>query len=158
MRAVIQRVNRARVRVDQELISSIGPGLLVLLGVHKDDQEDDLNWLVDKTCNLRIFEDHEGKMNRSLLDTMAHGNQMLVVSQFTLYGDCRKGRRPGFSEAAPPDQAKQFYLQFIDQTRQRGVPCAGGRFQAHMEVELINDGPVTLILDSRHPQPDPSQP
>lgn len=145
MRAVIQRVNQASVRVDQNLINSIGPGLLILLGIHKNDEKQDMEWLVDKVCNLRIFEDQEGRMNRSLLNT---GGSMLVVSQFTLYGDCRKGRRPGFSEAAPPELAEQLYLQFIDRVQQQGIPVAGGKFQTHMQVELINDGPVTLILDS----------
>ena len=145
MRAVIQRVSRAAVRVDQKSISEIGPGLLVLLGVQRDDDQADLKWLADKVCALRIFEDKAGKMNLSLADT--HG-EMLVVSQFTLYGDCRKGRRPGFSAAAPPEQAEALYRDFIDLVAQRDIPVQGGRFQAHMAVDLVNDGPVTLILDS----------
>lgn len=145
MRAVIQRVSRASVTVDSERTGEIGAGLLVLLGIHKDDGEQEIKWMVDKIINLRIFEDNDGKMNRSLLDT---NGAMLVVSQFTLYGDCRKGRRPGYSNAAPPTSAKHLYQQFIDTVKQKNISTASGRFQAHMDVELVNDGPVTLLLDS----------
>jgi D-aminoacyl-tRNA deacylase len=145
MRAVIQRVSRAAVSVDQEQIGIIGPGLVVLLGIHRDDRQADLDWLVDKILYLRVFEDGEGKMNRSLLDT---GGAMLIVSQFTLYGDCRKGRRPGYSTAARPEQAEALYESFVKAVQDRGVVTARGRFQAAMAVELVNDGPVTLLLDS----------
>lgn len=145
MRAVIQRVSRASVTVDSEITGEINAGLLVLLGIHKDDGEAEIKWLADKVINLRIFEDDDGKMNLSLLDT---GGAMLVVSQFTLYGDCRKGRRPGYSSAAPPKSAEDLYQHFIDAVKQKNIPTASGRFQAHMDVELVNDGPVTLLLDS----------
>jgi len=145
MRAVIQRVSRAAVSVDQEQIGAIGHGLLLLLGIHRDDQETDLHWLVDKIVHLRIFEDAAGKMNRSLLDT---GGAMLIISQFTLYGDCRQGRRPGYSSAARPEQAEALYEGFIKAVQKHGIQTATGRFQATMAVELVNDGPVTLLLDS----------
>lgn len=145
MRAVIQRVSRAVVTVDGEQIGAIGPGLVVLLGVHRDDGRADLDWLVDKIVKLRVFADGEGKMNRSLLDT---GGAMLIVSQFTLHGDCRKGRRPGYSQAARPEQAEALYEEFITAVRKHGIQTATGRFQADMAVELVNDGPVTLLLDS----------
>lgn len=145
MRAVIQRVSRAAVFVGQDETGAIGAGLLLLLGVHRADQQADLEWLVDKVVHLRVFEDEEGKMNRSLLDT---GGSMLIVSQFTLYGDCRKGRRPGYSQAALPAQAEALYQDFIAAVRKRGVPVATGRFGASMAVQLVNDGPVTLLLDS----------
>ena len=145
MRAVIQRVSKASVTVASEIAGEIGPGLLVLLGIHKDDQEQEIKWMVEKIINLRIFEDENGKMNRSLIDT---NGAMLVVSQFTLYGDCRKGRRPGYSSAAPPETANTLYQQFIEAVAQKDIPVASGRFQAHMDVELVNDGPVTLLLDS----------
>ncbi len=145
MRAVIQRVSSASVTVDSEITGKIGAGLLVLLGIHKDDGVTELKWMVDKIINLRIFEDEDQKMTYSLLDT---GGAMLIVSQFTLYGDCRKGRRPGYSTAAPPDSAKSLYRQFIDTVKQKNIFTASGRFQAHMDVELVNDGPVTLLLDS----------
>ncbi|AGF78127.1 D-tyrosyl-tRNA(Tyr) deacylase [Desulfocapsa sulfexigens DSM 10523] len=145
MRAVIQRVNSASVTVDSEKTGEIGAGLLVLLGIHKDDGEAEITWMVDKIINLRIFEDNDGKMNRSLIDSCG---AMLVVSQFTLYGDCRKGRRPGYSSAALPEKAKTQYLKFIETVRQRNIVTASGKFQAHMAVELVNDGPVTLLLDS----------
>lgn len=145
MRAVIQRVIRAVVTVDQEQVGAIGPGLVVLLGIHREDQETDLDWLVDKIVHLRIFEDAAGKMNRSLLDT---GYAMLIISQFTLYGDCRKGRRPGYSSAARPEQAEALYENFVRAVRQHGIQTETGRFQATMAVELVNDGPVTLLLDS----------
>lgn len=145
MRAVVQRVSRASVTVNTEITGEIGPGLLVLLAVHRDDGDNEVKWLVDKIINLRIFEDDAGKMNRSLLDT---GGAMLIVSQFTLYGDCRKGRRPGYSTAASPDKADALYQRFISEVKQRNVTTACGQFQAHMAVELVNDGPVTLLLDS----------
>ncbi len=145
MRAVIQRVSSASVTVDSETTGEIRAGLLVLLGIHKDNTEAEIKWMADKIINLRVFEDDNGKMNLSLVDT---GGSMLVVSQFTLYGDCRKGRRPGYSNAAPPEQAEVQYLQFIDTVIQKNVVTASGRFQAHMDVELVNDGPVTLLLDS----------
>lgn len=145
MRAVIQRVSRAAVTVDQKEIGAIGPGLVTLLGIHRDDQQADVDWLVEKIVSLRIFEDGDGKMNRSLLDT---GGAMLIISQFTLYGDCRKGRRPGYSAAARPEQAEVLYEGFIKAVQQHGIQAATGRFQATMAVELVNDGPVTLLLDS----------
>ena len=145
MRAVIQRVSSASVTAHSEITGKIEAGVLVLLGIHKDDKDTELEWMVDKIINLRIFEDEKGKMNRSLIDT---NGAMLVVSQFTLYGDCRKGRRPGYSCAAPPEKAKIFYQQFIDAVKQKQIVTASGRFQAHMDVELVNDGPVTLLLDS----------
>ncbi|MDD2463120.1 MAG: D-aminoacyl-tRNA deacylase [Desulfobulbus sp.] len=145
MRAVVQRVSRARVEVDQQVTGAITQGLLVLLGVHRNDTEKDLVWMVDKIHHLRIFEDEQGLMNRSLEDI--HG-QLLVVSQFTLYGDCRKGRRPSWNEAAPPALAKELYDRFIDLCRQRDIPTESGIFQAMMEVSLTNDGPVTILLDS----------
>ena len=145
MRAVIQRVSRAAVTVDQEQIGAIGPGLVVLLGIHREDHESDRDWLVDKIVHLRIFEDGEGKMNWSLLDT---GGAMLIVSQFTLYGECRKGRRPGSTQAARPEQAEFLYESFIRAVGKYNIQTATGRFQAAMAVELVNDGPVTMLLDS----------
>lgn len=145
MRAVVQRVSEARVRVDSEVVGEIRAGLLVFLGVGREDTEKDVDFLTDKTTNLRIFPDEAQKMNLSLLDA---GGAMLVVSQFTLHGDCRKGRRPAFIAAAPPEQAEPLYERFVAQVGKRGVPVAAGRFGAMMEVELVNDGPVTLLLDS----------
>lgn len=145
MRAVIQRVNSASVKVDAEITGRIGHGLLVLLGIHHDDGDSEINWMAEKVTNLRIFEDDEGKMNRSLMDT---NGAMLVVSQFTLYGDCRKGRRPGYSSAARPEQANALYEKFINAVKVLGIETACGKFQAHMQVSLVNDGPVTLLLDS----------
>ena len=146
MRACVQRVHRASVTVDGQIVGQIGCGMLVLLGITNDDQPEDVAYLAEKTTGLRIFEDDEGKMNRSLLDT---GGQMLVVSQFTLLGDCRKGRRPSFVQAAPPELAENLYQQFVAQVQAHGIYVATGRFRAHMDVALINDGPVTLLLDSR---------
>jgi D-aminoacyl-tRNA deacylase len=146
MRAVLQRVSEARVRVDGEVVGEIGAGLMILLGVGREDAETDLRYLVEKVAGLRIFEDDEGKMNRSVAEI---GGEVLVVSQFTLYGDCRKGRRPGFSAAAQPERANQLYLEFASQLQIRGLTVATGVFQADMQVELINDGPVTMLLDSR---------
>ncbi len=145
MRAVIQRVRRASVRVDDMIQGEITNGVVVLLGIRGTDTITDLQWLAEKIINLRIFEDQQGKMNRSLADI---DGEMLIISQFTLCGDCRKGRRPGFSSAAPPEIAEPLYLQFIEEVKNRQVRVATGIFQATMEVELINDGPVTLLLDT----------
>lgn len=145
MRACIQRVSQARVVVEGEVTGQIGPGLLVLLGVAQSDANAELTWLADKIVGLRIFEDDQGKMNLSLADV---GGEMLVVSQFTLYGDCRKGRRPSFVAAAPPEHAEQMYNQFVEHVSSREISVATGRFRAHMEVELTNDGPVTIWIDS----------
>jgi D-tyrosyl-tRNA(Tyr) deacylase len=146
MRAVIQRVIRAQVSVGGEVVGNIGPGLLVLLGVGKDDTKPDAEYLAAKTTGLRIFEDENGKMNLSLADT--HG-AVLAVSQFTLYGDARKGKRPSFDEAAPPELALELYEYFVAKIRETGITCEIGRFQAMMQVELVNDGPVTILLDSK---------
>jgi D-tyrosyl-tRNA(Tyr) deacylase len=145
MRAVVQKVSAASVSVDQEVISRIGRGLLVLLGVAKTDAESAADYLSAKIAHLRIFEDPDGKLNRSLLEV---GGEMLVVSQFTLLGDCRKGRRPSFTEAADPDHAMRLYEHFILQTARLGIAVQAGRFQALMAVSLVNDGPVTLIVES----------
>lgn len=145
MRAVIQRVKRAEVRVAGEVVGKIGAGFVILLGVGKGDSESTADSLAEKIVNLRVFEDAEGKMNRSLLDT---GGQALCVSQFTLYGDCRKGRRPSYDQAATPETALSLYESFVNLLRARGVPTETGRFRAMMDVELVNDGPVTLLLDS----------
>ncbi|CAK8718283.1 D-aminoacyl-tRNA deacylase [Candidatus Electronema halotolerans] len=145
MRAVVQRVSSASVTVAGRKTGRINAGLLVLLGVHKEDAPQDIAWLAEKVVNLRIFEDEAGLMNRSLADT---GGAMLIVSQFTLLGDCRKGRRPSWSEAAPPELAKQFYLEFIEAIKRCGISTASGEFQAMMEVSLCNSGPVTILLDS----------
>jgi D-tyrosyl-tRNA(Tyr) deacylase len=145
MRAVVQRVSRARVTVDGRTTGEIGAGLVVLLGVGAGDDEQAARYLADKIAELRIFEDEAGKMNRSFLET---GGALLAVSQFTLYGDCRKGRRPSFDRAARPDPARSLYEKFVGFLRQRGVRVEQGVFQAMMEVELVNDGPVTLLLDS----------
>lgn len=145
MRAVIQRVKSASVKVDGELVSKIGAGLLIFLGIAHEDTETELEYIVNKAANLRIFEDADGKMNCSLLDI---GGSALVVSQFTLYGDCRKGRRPSFIDAARPEVANTLYEQFITALEKLNIPTQGGTFQAMMDVELINDGPVTILLDS----------
>lgn len=145
MRAVLQRVSAARVRVAGDTVGEIGPGLLVLLGVGHGDEVREAASLADKCAGLRIFEDAAGKMNLSVEES---GGSVLVVSQFTLYGDCRKGRRPGFSDAAPPELADRLYLEFVEQLRRRGLTVATGVFRADMQVELVNDGPVTLLLDS----------
>jgi D-tyrosyl-tRNA(Tyr) deacylase len=134
------------VTVDGQVVGQIGCGMLVLLGITSDDQPEDVAYLAEKTTGLRIFEDDQGKMNRSLVET---GGQMLVVSQFTLLGDCRKGRRPSFIQAAPPELAERLYEQFVSDVQARGIYVATGRFRAHMAVALVNDGPVTLLLDSR---------
>ncbi len=145
MKAVVQRVSRASVTVDGTVTGAIHRGLLVLLGVAKSDTEQSADYLVDKIAGLRIFPDENGKMNRSLVDT---GGAILVVSQFTLYGDCRKGRRPSFDAAATPELARSLYEYFVTRARALQIPVETGVFQAHMDVELINDGPVTLILES----------
>jgi D-tyrosyl-tRNA(Tyr) deacylase len=145
MRAVVQRVSGAQVSVADELVGKIGPGLLVLLGVSKSDGTSDADYLAGKILGLRIFEDENGKMNLSLAET--HG-AVLAVSQFTLYGDVRKGKRPSFDEAAPPELARKLYEHFVSKIREAGITCETGRFQAMMQVELVNDGPVTILLDS----------
>lgn len=146
MKACIQRVSRAQVMIDGQVVGQIGPGMLVLLGVAAGDRPADAQALATKVAGLRIFEDDEGKTNRSLAEV---GGAMLVVSQFTLLADCRKGRRPSFTDAAPPEQAAELYQAFVAAVQAEGIPVATGRFRQHMEVELVNDGPVTLILDSR---------
>jgi D-tyrosyl-tRNA(Tyr) deacylase len=145
MRAVIQLVKKASVTVNESMISEIGPGLLVLLGVHKNDTPRDARMLAEKIVHLRIFPDQGKLMNLSVLDV---GGEMLVVSQFTLYGDCRKGRRPSYSEAAPPELAEELYEMFIRETAKLNIPVVSGKFQAMMDVELVNQGPVTLLLDT----------
>ena len=144
MRACIQRVREARVEVDGQVIGQIGPGLVVLLGVAEGDGEEEVSWMADKIVHLRIFSDPEGKMNLSLLDTQG---EMLVISQFTLLGDCRKGRRPSFVSAARPEQAAPLYQLFCQQVAGQGVPVATGQFAADMQVALVNDGPVTLVVE-----------
>jgi len=146
MRAVVQRVSSAEVRVNGTVVGEIGPGLLILLGVAAGDRDGDAAYLADKVANLRIFPDLAGKMNRSLLDS---GGEALAVSQFTLYGDCRQGRRPGFSQAAPAEEANRLYQVFVRCLAGLDVTVATGVFQADMQVSLVNDGPVTLLLDSQ---------
>ena len=146
MRAVVQRVRQSSVKVDGEVVSKIGRGLLVLLGVAAEDTITDAEYLVNKIVHLRIFEDDNKKMNRSLLDV---GGEMLVVSQFTLLGDCRKGRRPSFINAAGPELATKLYEYFVIKAREQGISVKTGQFRAMMEVALINDGPVTLIVESK---------
>ena len=150
MRAVLQRVRRAKVTVDSEVTGEIGAGWLVLLGVGPDDSPKDVAWLSDKIVNLRAFADAAGKMNLSVQDV---NGSVLVVSQFTLYGDCSKGRRPSFIGAAPPAIAIPLYESFLDAVRALGVPVSAGRFAADMQVELVNDGPVTLVIDTRAAPP-----
>ena len=145
MRAVIQRVKKSSVTVNDKIIAKIGSGLLVLLGITREDEIKDGDYLAEKIPNLRLFEDENSKMNRSLLET---GGEMLVVSQFTLLGDCRKGRRPSFTNAAGPDKAKKLYEYFSSQVKLKGVKVKTGQFRAVMAVSLINDGPVTLIVES----------
>jgi len=146
VRAVVQRVTECEVHVQHQAVGRIGPGLLVLLGISRSDEEKDADYLADKIAYLRIFEDADGKMNRSLVDT---GGEMLIVSQFTLLGDCRKGRRPSFVQAAPPEKAEGLYDYFVYQVKLKGISVATGQFQAMMAVSLVNDGPVTLILESK---------
>jgi len=146
MRAVVQRVKESKVEVKGETVGAIGPGLLILLGVGEEDSEKDVAYLVEKIAHLRIFPDEEGLMNLSLMDT---GGAALVVSQFTLWGDCRKGRRPSFVKAARPERANALYEFFISLLKKKGLRVATGRFQEMMDVTLVNDGPVTLMLDSK---------
>lgn len=146
MRAVIQRVSEASVSVDQQVIGQIKRGFLVLLGVADSDTEEDLQYMVKKITQMRIFEDGQGKMNLSLKDV---GGSLLIVSQFTLFANTKKGNRPSFTEAGAPDYSKKMYLRFIDVCRQQGIPTETGEFGAHMMVSLINDGPVTISLDSK---------
>jgi D-aminoacyl-tRNA deacylase len=145
MRGIVQRVSRAQVTVDGNIIAKIDRGLLVLLGVTLDDNEAAADYLADKIAGLRIFEDADGKMN---LDVGAIGGAVLVVSQFTLYGDVRRGKRPSFDAAARPELAEKLYNHFVERIRAAGLPCQTGKFQAMMQVELVNDGPVTILLDS----------
>ena len=145
MRAVLQRVSRARVEVEGRTVGAIDTGLLVLLGIHREDTLRAVAWMVDKVVHLRIFEDEGGQMNRSVVEV---GGALLVVSQFTLHGDCRKGRRPSWHDAAPPESARQLYEAFLTTCRQRDLPVEAGVFQAMMDVRLTNAGPVTMLLDS----------
>lgn len=145
MRAVLQRVSRARVEVEGRTVGAIDTGLLVLLGIHRDDADPDVSWMVEKIVNLRIFDDEHGQMNRSLLDVLG---ALLVVSQFTLHGDCRKGRRPSWHDAAPPELARPLYEKFLVACRQHAIDVETGTFQATMDVSLTNAGPVTMLLDS----------
>ena len=145
MRAVVQRVSRAQVRVGNEVAGDIGPGLLVLLGVGNDDSYADADYLADKIAGLRIFEDEHGRMNLGVAEA---GGGVLVVSQFTLYGDVRRGKRPSFDGAAPPENARTLYEYFVERIRAAGLRCETGHFQEMMQVELVNDGPVTILLDS----------
>jgi D-aminoacyl-tRNA deacylase len=144
MKAVVQRVKEAWVEVEGDRVGSIGQGLLVLVGIGVSDTEGKCRILADKVLNLRIFDDQDGRMNRSALDIRG---SLLLVSQFTLLGDCRKGRRPSYSEAAPPEIARRLYDGFVEECRRGGLPVATGVFQAHMQVGLVNDGPVTLLLE-----------
>lgn len=146
MRAVLQRVTRASVRVEDEMCGEIGGGLVVLLGIARDDERADSEYLLEKIVGLRIFDDAEGRMNRSVVDA---GGALLIVSQFTLYGDVRRGRRPSWFEAAPPEVAEPLYEFFVAEARKRVAEVATGSFQRMMEVELVNDGPVTILVDSR---------
>lgn len=146
MRAVVQRVSRAKVTVDGWISGEIGLGLLVLLGVGHEDTEADVSALAEKIAGLRIFEDEDGKMNRSVRDVCG---SVLAVSQFTLYGDVRRGKRPSFDEAAPPELARRLYELFVERIQATGLRCEAGRFQEMMQVELVNEGPVTILLDSR---------
>lgn len=146
MRAVVQKVSSSKVTVDGEVIGQINKGLMVLLGVTHDDTSKDVDYMVDKVTNLRIFEDEEGKMNLSLKDVEG---EILAVSQFTLYGDARRGRRPSFSDAARPEVANPLYEEFIEKVKNQGINVGTGKFGAHMMVDLTNDGPVTILLESR---------
>ena len=146
MRAVVQRVSRAKVTVNIEVAGEIGPGLLVLLGVGSEDTRAEADYLVEKIVGLRIFEDDGGRMNLSVAETKG---SLLVVSQFTLYGDVRRGKRPSFDDAAPPQTARELYEYFVARIRAKGIRCETGRFQETMQVELLNEGPVTILLDSK---------
>jgi D-tyrosyl-tRNA(Tyr) deacylase len=145
MRAVVQRVRAARLEIDGELVAEIGPGLVAFVGAGKGDGERELGYVADKVVNLRVFGDEADKMNRSVKEV---GGSVLVVSQFTVYGDVRRGRRPGFDDAMPPAEAEPAYRRFVELVRASGVPVATGRFQAHMRVLVDNDGPVTILIDS----------
>jgi D-tyrosyl-tRNA(Tyr) deacylase len=145
MRAVVERVSRAKVTVNGWISGEIGMGLLVLLGVGQEDTDSDANYLAEKIAGLRIFEDHDGKMNRSVQEV---GGSVLAVSQFTLYGDLRRGKRPSFDAAAPPEHARRLYELFVERIGEAGLRCETGRFQEMMQVELVNEGPVTILLDS----------
>lgn len=147
MRVVLQRVSSAAVSVDDREVGRIGLGVLVLVGIGRNDGTDDIDYIVGKVRDLRLFEDADGKMNRSLIEV---GGEVLLVSQFTLYGDCRKGRRPSFDAAAPPSDARRIYGRLVDAMGAGGVTVRTGEFQAMMRVELVNDGPVTLVVDSDH--------
>lgn len=146
MRAVIQRAKFGKVTVDQRVTGEIGPGLVVLIGVKIGDEASDAEYIADKLVNLRIFEDDEGKMNRSVMDIKG---QILAISQFTLYGDVRKGRRPSFTDAAPPEAGLAWFNRVVEEIRNRGITTETGEFGEHMVVEIVNDGPVTIILDSQ---------
>jgi D-tyrosyl-tRNA(Tyr) deacylase len=146
LRIVVQRVKQASVRIQNETVGEIGPGLLIFLGVGQDDIEEDVSYLVEKVLHLRIFADDQSRFNLSITDIRG---SLLIVSQFTLWGDCRKGRRPSFSHSAPPEKAEPLYNLFIQKAEEAGLTVAGGRFRERMEVQLINDGPVTLLLDSQ---------
>lgn len=146
MRAVVQRVSQAKVKINDWIVGEIGMGLLVLLGVGEEDTESDVTYLAEKIASLRIFDDAEGKMNLSVLDV---AGSVLAVSQFTLYGDVRRGKRPSFDAAAKPDSARRLYELFVERIRAAGLRCETGRFQEMMQVELVNEGPVTILLDSR---------
>jgi len=146
MRAVVQRVSRAKVRINGRISGEIGLGLLVLLGVGRDDNQADVDYLAQKIAGLRIFEDDGGKMNRSVVEV---GGSVLAVSQFTLYGDVRRGKRPSFDDAAPPDEARRLYELLVQRIQATGLDCQTGRFQENMQVELVNEGPVTILLDSK---------
>jgi len=146
MRAVVQRVSEGEVEVDGDIVGKVGNGFVVLVGVGKGDTEKDVEYLIEKVLGLRIFEDDFGKMNLSITDV---GGEILAVSQFTLYGDCRKGRRPSYDGAAPPDVAERLYGLFVEEMRKRGVKVETGRFRAIMDLHLINSGPVTILLDSK---------
>lgn len=145
MRAVIQRVSRGKVTVDGEVVGQIGKGYVVLLGVSKEDTPEAADYMADKVAGLRVFEDEQGKMNRSIAEA---GGAVLAISQFTLYGDVRRGRRPGFDMAGRPELAEPLYQRFVEKLRAGGLTVETGRFQTHMEVELVNDGPVTILVDS----------
>lgn len=146
MKALLQRVTSSKVSVGQDVIGEIGAGLTVLVGVFPDDTQKDIDKLAEKVINLRIFDDKDGKMNLSLVDVKG---EMLIISQFTLCGDCKKGRRPSWAKAAAPEYANEMYLKFIEAVKSRGIRVGHGQFQAHMSVEIHNDGPVTLLIDTR---------
>jgi D-aminoacyl-tRNA deacylase len=146
MRVVLQRVKNANVKVEDEIVGSISHGFLILFGVGKEDTSMDADWLVEKICKLRVFEDETGKMNKDIIEVEG---EILVVSQFTLYGDCKKGSRPGFIDAALPEEANKFYEYFVEKIREKNIKIETGEFSAHMDVSLVNDGPVTLIINSK---------